>query len=233
MAALKSWLGGVIAGLVIYVVALVFWATPLSLIAYNRVDEGTNANLQAALNQALTPSGTGVYVVPDPSLGGASTLYTQGPVAKVYFNTGGFPVLDTSALIGGLVLAVVIGLLLAEGLRLAARWVPDPASRTRVLLALVLAPLLWVHLGQPIFEHTPWVYSIYALVADFAALFLGGWVVLRWFLPESRLVAGLEATSDAERQQEMEARRERDRRIADGEPVDGEVRRDTGDRPGL
>lgn len=218
MTALKSWLGGVVAGLVIYVVSLVFWATPLSLIAYDRVDEQANADVQRALAEGLSASGTGVYVIPDPSQGGASVLYTQGPVATVFFNTSGFPVLDTGALIGGLILAVVIGLLLAEGLRLAARWVPDATSRTRVLLALVLAPLLWVHLGQPIFNHTPWVYSIYALVADFAALFAGGWVVLRWFLGESRVVHGLEAEDEAGRAREVEARRRTDATNGDEPP---------------
>ncbi len=210
MVAVKSWIGGLIAGLVIYVVALIFWATPLRLIAYNRVGEQANADVQRALAQALTQSGTGVYAVPDPSQGAASVLYTKGPVAKVFFNTGGFPVLDTTALIGGLILAIVIGLLLAEGLRLTARWVPDKATRVRALLAFVLAPLLWVHLGGPIQEHTPWVYALYALVADVAALFAGGWVVLRWFLGESRLVQGLNATEAAEHEREVEARRRED-----------------------
>ena len=210
MAAVKSWIGGLVAGLVIYIVGLVFWATPLRLLAVSRVDEQANADVQRALAQALTTAGTGVYTIPDPSQGGASVLYTQGPVATVFFNTGGFPVLDTPGLIGGFVLAVVVGLLLAEGLRLAARWVPDTATRVRALLAFVLAPLLWVHLGQPIQQHTPWGYALYSLVADAAALFAGGWVVLRWFLGDSRLVQGLQASDAAEREREVEARRRED-----------------------
>lgn len=219
MTALKSWLGGLVAGVVIYVVYLIFWATPLSLLAFGSISEQANADAQLALSKALTASGTGVYVIPDPSQGGASTLYTQGPVAKVFFNSSGFPVLDTTALIGGLILAVVIGLLLAEGLRLGARWVPDKATRVRALLAFVLGPLLWVHLGQPIFAHTPWFYSIYALLADFAALFAGGWVVLRWFLGESRLVQGLDASEAAGREHEAEARRRADAAKADEPPA--------------
>ncbi len=229
MTALKSWLGGIVAGLVIYVVSLVFWATPLSLLATSRVDEQANADVQRALSQALTTSGTGVYAIPDPTLGGASTLYTQGPVATVAFNTAGFPVQDTAAYLGLLVLAIVVGLLLAEGLRLGARWVPDTATRVRVLLALVLAPLLWIHLWQPIFHHTPWGYAIYGLVADFLALFLGGWVVLRWFLGESRMVRGLEAGEEAERRRDVEARRESDRHDAGADLT----LRDEGERPGL
>ena len=223
MTALKSWLGGLIAGLVIYVVHLIFWATPLNLLAFKRVGEQANADAQLALSRAMGEAGTGVYLIPDPSQGGASVLYTQGPVAKVFFNARGFPVLDTAALIGGLVLAVVIGLLLAEGLRLAARWVPDGATRVRALLAFVLAPLLWVHLGQPIFAHTPWGYAIYALVADVAALFAGGWVVLRWFLGESRMVEGLQASEAAEREREVEARRRADAAKADEAPPAGTV----------
>lgn len=221
MTALKSWLGGLVAGIVIYVVSLIFWATPLSLLAYSRVGEQANADTQLALSRALTASGTGVYVIPDPSQGAASTLYTQGPVATVFFNISGFPVRDTAALIGGLILAIVVGLLLAEGLRLAARWVPDTATRLRALLAFVLAPLLWLHLGQPIFNHTPWGYSLYALVADLAALFAGGWVVLRWFLGESRLERGLAAGEAADREREVEARRRADAAKADEMPPQG------------
>ena len=218
MTAIKSWIGGLVAGLVIYVVHLVFWQTPLNLLAYGGVNEQANADAQLALSRALGANGTGVYLIPDPSLGGSSVLYTQGPVAKVYFNSSGFPVLDTAALIGGLVLAVVVGLLLAEGLRLSARWVPDAATRVRALLAFVLAPLLWVHLGEPIFSHTPWGYALYALVADAAALFAGGWVVLRWFLGESRMVEGLKASEAAEREHETEARRRADAAKADEPP---------------
>ena len=223
MTALKSWVGGLIAGLVIYVVHLIFWATPLSLLGYSGVDEQQGAAARLALVNALGEAGTGVYRIPDPSLGGGSVLYTEGPVATVFFNTRGFSVLDTAGLIGGLILAVVIGLLLAEGLRLAARWVPDAATRVRALLAFVLAPLLWVHLGQPIFAHTPWGYAIYALVADVAALFAGGWVVLRWFLGESRMVEGLQASEAAERAREVEARRRADAAKADEAPPAGTV----------
>ncbi|MBL7471093.1 hypothetical protein INQ17_24840, partial [Escherichia coli] len=64
-------------------------------------------------------------------------LYGQGPTALVRFNTGGFAMPDSGALIGGLVLAIVCALLAGFALRAVAHG-HDFAGRLR-LVAIVAA----------------------------------------------------------------------------------------------
>ena len=62
----RSVIGGLLGGLAMFIIGFIFWGTPLSAIAFSRADDQTGANLQAALAQGLSATGTGVYVVPDP-----------------------------------------------------------------------------------------------------------------------------------------------------------------------
>src|SRR3546814_3152758 len=75
----KTLLGGLIGGVAMYLVGFIFWGTPLSALAFNRAESAAGSNLQAALAQALTPSGTGVYVIPDPATAQGTILYGKGP----------------------------------------------------------------------------------------------------------------------------------------------------------
>lgn len=185
----KSLLGGLIGGIVLYLVGFIFWGTPLSLMAFSRVDEATNAQLQMALSQALGTSGTGVYAIPDPTHTASSTLYTQGPVSLVQFNTGGFPVMDTGALLSGFVLALVVGIIIALGLNAIADRVTDFASRAKVVIYGSLAATLWIIIGMPIFNHAPWGYHIFLFLSDFIGLAACGLVIARWFLPKAEVAS--------------------------------------------
>lgn len=117
--------------------------------------------------RALTQTGTGVYAIPDPATAGGTVLYGKGPVALVHFNSGGFPVTDSSGLIAGLILALAVGLLIALALR-AVR--SDFAGRVQVGIVFALVAVLWMHLGQPIFNHAPWGYFIYLACSDLIGL---------------------------------------------------------------
>ena len=81
--------GGVVAGIILFVVGFVFWETPLGELAYKSVDEGRNAAVQSALAQNLTESGTGAYIIPAHNKAGGAQLYARGPIATVHFNTRG------------------------------------------------------------------------------------------------------------------------------------------------
>ncbi|MFC3443037.1 hypothetical protein ACFOKF_17850 [Sphingobium rhizovicinum] len=173
---LRSLIGGLLGGLAMFITGFIFWGTPLSALALSRADEQGSANLQAAMAQALNATGTGVYVIPDPATAQGTILYGRGPVAQVFYNSGGFPVMDGSALIGGLILSLIVGVLIALALRYA---LGDFASRMRVSILFALAAVLWLHIGQAVFNHAPWGYTLYLAFSDFVALALAGLIAAK------------------------------------------------------
>ncbi|WP_298396758.1 hypothetical protein [Sphingobium sp.] len=173
---LRSLIGGLLGGLAMFITGFIFWGTPLSALALSRADDQGSANLQAAMAQALNTTGTGVYVIPDPATAQGTILYGRGPVAQIFYNSGGFPVMDGSALIGGLILSLVVGVLIALALRYA---LGDFASRARVSILFALAAVLWLHIGQAVFNHAPWGYILYLAFSDFVALALAGLIAAK------------------------------------------------------
>ena len=172
----RTVIGGLIGGFALFITGFIFWGTPLSALAISRADEQAGANLQAALAQALTPTGTGVYVIPDPATAQGTILYGKGPVAQIFYNMGGFPVMDGGALIGGLILALVVGVLIAMALRFV---VGGFANRVRASLLIALIAVLWLHIGQAVFNHAPWGYILYLAFSDFVALAIAGTIAAK------------------------------------------------------
>lgn len=187
----KTLLGGLIGGAAMYLVGFIFWGTPLGALAFHRTETSAGSNLQAAMAQALTPSGTGVYVIPDPATAQGTILYGKGPVAMVFYNSSGFPVTDTGALAGGLILALVVGVLIALMLRFVSG---DIGGRARLTVLFALAAVLWLHVGQAVFNHAPWGYSLYLAFSDFVGLVAAGLVAAK--IMESRHAAGAEAVTE-------------------------------------
>ncbi|KAA9019864.1 hypothetical protein [Sphingobium limneticum] len=181
----RTLIGGLLGGLAMFITGFIFWGTPLSALALSRVGDQASANLQAAMAQALSPTGTGVYVIPDPATAQGTILYGRGPVAQVFYNEGGFPVMDSGALIGGLILSLVVGVIISLALRFV---LSDFASRARVTILFALAAVLWLHIGQAVFNHAPWGYIIYLAFSDFVALAVAGLIAAK--LMESKADAG-------------------------------------------
>lgn len=179
----KTLLGGVLAGVALYLVGVFFWGTPLSQLAFNRLDDPQVAIAHQALAETLTPTGTGTYLIPAPDTAGGSVLYGKGPIAMVHFNISGFPAVDSGALGAGFGLALVTGLLLALALGSIAGRVPDFYSRARLVILFALAFTLYTHIGQPIFNHFGYGYWIYLFISDFVGLTVAGLIIARWFLP--------------------------------------------------
>jgi hypothetical protein len=182
----RAIIGGLLGGLALFITGFLFWGTPLSALALSRADDAASANLQAAMAQALGAGGTGVYVIPDPSTAQGTILYGRGPVAQVFYNSGGFPVMDGAALIGGLILALAVGVLIALALRFVAA---DFASRLRVTILFSIAAVLWAHIGQAVFNHAPWGYILYLGFSDFVGLAVAGLIAAK--------IMETKATSDA------------------------------------
>ncbi|MBZ9649516.1 hypothetical protein K9B33_18425 [Sphingobium sp. 3R8] len=186
----RTLVGGLLGGFAIFITGFIFWGTPLSALALSRTDEQASANLQAAMAQALTPTGTGVYVIPDPATAQGTILYGKGPVAQIFYNEGGFPVMDSGALIGGLILALVVGVLIALALRFA---LADFASRARASILFALAAVLWLHIGQAVFNHAPWGYILYLAFSDFVALALAGLIAAKLMETKAEATAAADA----------------------------------------
>lgn len=180
----RTLLGGLLAGVALYLVGFIFWGTPLSQLAYNRLEPPQSAAVQQALAEQLTRSGTGTYLVPAMGTAQGDILYARGPVATVHFNSAGFPIVDSAALGTGFLLAIVTGLIIALALGAIGARVTDFFSRAQVAILFALAATLYTEIGQPIFNHYGYGYWIYLFLSDFIGLSVAGLIVARWFLPK-------------------------------------------------
>ena len=192
---IRTVIGGLVAGIIIFVIGFIFWATPLGELAYSKADEAQNAAVQASLAQNLTPSGTGTYIVPAHNSAAGAVLYARGPIATVHFNTRGYSPDDMSAILPGFIVAVIAGLLIAFGL--AAVGGRSFAELARLVICFSLGFTVWEYLGSPIFNHYGWGFWIYTFIAESVSLIVAGLVVARWFVPHGERVEPV-ATAQAE-----------------------------------
>lgn len=188
---IRTLLGGLVGGVIMFLTGFVFWATPLGEIPISRASEPANAALQIALAQNLNPTGTGAYVVPAHHSAAGAVLYAQGPVAMVHYNSQGFSPSDMSMMLPGFIFAVLSGVLIA--LALGASGAASFAARARLVVCFSLAVTLWTILAQPIFNHFGWGYWIYSFIAESTGLILAGLVIARWFVAAPEAAAPREA----------------------------------------
>lgn len=174
-------IGSVAGGVTMFVVAMIFWATPLSGIAFAGVDDARGATLQAALAANLPV--TGRYSIPNPATAQGAVLYGRGPVAVIDYNRGGFSMSDGAMMLGGFIHEVVVSLMIGLSLLAVAGRVTDFASRLRLAIGLSAAATVMITLSDPIWMHQAWQFAIYNLIACLAMLAATSFVIVRWFLP--------------------------------------------------
>lgn len=185
----RTIIGGLVGGLILFVVGYIFWATPLGEIPYTRAGDAQSAAVQLSLAQNLTESGTGAYIIPAHQSAQGAVLYAQGPIATVYFNTAGFSPDDMSMILPGFILALVSGLLMAFGLAAVGGGGRSFSSSARLVVLFSLGFTVWEYLATPVFNHFGWRYWIYAFTAESVSLILAGLVIARWFLPRAHYEA--------------------------------------------
>ena len=156
----RTAIGGLVAGIAMFIVGFVLWQTPLSRIGYSRLDPAQGAATQLSLAQNV-PHG-GRYIVPSPASAEGAVLYGRGPVAVVDYNPNGFSRSDPASMIGGLIKDAAVGLMIAFSLFVIAHRVPDFTSRMRVVVGLSAAAGVLMLFSDPIFNHTDWRYAIFA-----------------------------------------------------------------------
>ncbi|HST35087.1 MAG TPA: hypothetical protein VLK25_00445 [Allosphingosinicella sp.] len=178
----RSVIGGLVAGLVMFFIGFVFWGTPLSEMAFSKTTDNEAAAVQLSLAQNLSQTGTGTYVIPAPTTPQGTTLYGQGPIATVHFNTGGFAAEDMSMMLPGLIFALVSGLLMSFGIAAVGRD-NSFAQVARLVVLFSLGFTAWAILAQPVFNHYGWGYWVYLFVSETVAFIAAGLVIARWFVP--------------------------------------------------
>lgn len=178
----RSVIGGLAGGLVMFLLGFIFWGTPLAEIAFAKADDAQSATVQAALAQNLTPNGTGTYVIPTPSTPQGTELFGRGPIAMVHFNTGGFAAEDMSMMLPGFLFALVSGLLMSFGIAAVGRE-NSFGQLAGLVILFSLGITIWTILAQPVFNHFGWGYWVYLFVSEAVALIAAGLVIARWFVP--------------------------------------------------
>jgi hypothetical protein len=192
----RTFIGGIVGGLILFVSGFIFWATPLGEIPMSHASDAQNIAVQLSLNGNLTPTGTGAYHIPDPHSRVGANQYTQGPIATIFFNTQGYSPDDMSMLLPGAIMALIAGLLLAFALAAVGGGGRSFAATARLVVLISLAFTLWEFLASPIFNHFGWRYWIYTFVAESVGWILAGLVVARWFLPRAAANAPEEARAE-------------------------------------
>src|SRR3954469_8336215 len=184
----RSFIGGLIAGIVMFLIGFVFWGTPLSEAAFKKASDADSAVVQTALAQGLTRTGTGTYLIPTPSTPEGTVAYGRGPIATVHFNTGGFAANDLSMMVPGLIFALISGLLMSFGIAAVSRE-NSFAQIARLVILVSLGLTSWTILAQPVFNNYGWTYWIYFFVSEALAFIAAGLIIARWFVPKEAQAA--------------------------------------------
>lgn len=185
----RTVIGGLVGGIIIFVMGFIFWGSPLGTIPFSHATDPQSAAVQTSLAQNLTPGGTGTYLIPDPRTREGAELYAKGPVATVSYNTAGFAPEDMSMLLPGFILAVVAGLLIAFGLASVGGGGRSFGNVARLVVLYTLGFTVWECLTNPIFMHADWRFWIYSFVAETLSFIVAGLVIARWFMPHYRPAA--------------------------------------------
>ena len=191
----RSVIGGLVAGIVMFFIGFVFWGTPLSTVAFNQANDTEAAAVQNAMRDNLTRSGTGTYQIPSPNTPAGTVAYGNGPIATVHFNTGRFAANDLSMMAPGLAFALVAGLFMSFGIAAVSRE-NSFAQIARLVILFSLGLTVWTILAQPVFNNYGWTYWIYFFVSEAIAFIAAGLVIARWFVPKAAVPAHAEAPAE-------------------------------------
>jgi len=176
-------LGAAAAAVAMLFIGFIFFATPLAGFGMAGIEDGQAAAVQQTLAANLPRTGT--YAVPGTDTQAQTNMYSQGPIATIHYNTGGFAAEDPTMFLAGFIFNFLVALLIGAALIGIDRRVPDYGSRARVALLIAVAAAAFTHLGEPLYWHHDWGHFIYLFVADSAALAAAG-LIVAWFLPAAR-----------------------------------------------
>lgn len=175
--------GAAVAAIAMFFIGFIFFGTPLFKLGSASLGDTQAAAMQQAMAANLPRTGT--YFVPSVDTQAQTNMFSQGPIATIHYNTGGFAAMDTATLIGGLVLNFIVALLIGLALGAIADRVTDVAGRAKLAATIAIAATIFAHLGRPIYYHHDWGNAVYTFVADALMLIVAG-MILAWFLPHGQ-----------------------------------------------
>jgi hypothetical protein len=175
--------GSLVSAVAMFLAAFLYFAGPIGEAGYAQAGENESALIQEALKTNLASGGTGTYVIPYPGTQTGTTLYGNGPVATVHFNSNGFPLDSTDGMLWGFLIYLVSAILMAAALSQLDRRVVDFKSRATIVICFAMASATMMVLSDPIFQHWDWRYAIFAFIGNVLILSIGGLILARWFMP--------------------------------------------------
>lgn len=182
----RAAIGAVAAAVAMFILGFIFYATPLQKIATASASDAQAATVQQAMAANLPRTGT--YFVPSADTQAQSTMYSQGPVATIHYNSGGFATAAPDVMIAGFIHMLIVAALMAAGLLMLSRRVIAFDEQFKLLVLGVLGATIFIRLGAPIWYHQDWTWAIYSFVADSISLIAAGVVILK-LLPRHAAVA--------------------------------------------
>jgi hypothetical protein len=192
--------GSLVAAIAMFVIGFIFFG-PLGLknLATRSVDDAPALAVQQVLKANLPQTGT--YMIPnDGRSAGQTSMYGNGPIATVHYNSSGFVAAMDPATIGkGFLFNFAIALLIGLALIGIDGRVRDFGSRARVAAIIGIAGSAFVNLAEPLYYHHDWPHFLYVFIADALMLAAAG-VIVAWFLktpPEEAQAAKTDTREEA------------------------------------
>lgn len=178
-------IGSLLGGLVLFIWGFLFWG--LSPFAYSALSHAApdDATAGQALMQHFPRTGT--YYIPGPHNppDQLKTLHEAGPVAFVFFNREGKPLMAPSVMITGFVHCIVLAFLVALALNSLGNALPGYGERVRLIVLVGLAASLWGPVAQIIWWYYPPAWQWWVAFEQFVAWVLLALVLARFVRPKA------------------------------------------------
>jgi len=189
----RALIGAVAAAVAMFIIGFIFFGTGMERLVIGSLDNMQAATVQQAMAANIPSSGT--YIVPNMTTPEQTVMYGNGPIAIIHYDTKGSPAADPATMIEGFVHMLVVTLLMAFGLRRLVQYIPDFREQLQLVGAAVLAAAIFMRIGDAIWMHYSWSFSIYGFINDVVSLFVAGAIILK-LLPRASASAPAGATSD-------------------------------------
>ncbi len=168
-------LGSLLASLAMFVWGFVFWGVN----PWAPIDSPDD---DAALREVLVSAlrGPGVYFVPSFGSDDFASNHVAGPIARIFYQPDGAPVMEPSIFVFHFVHIFVIALLLSFLLAFAGAYAASYRRKVMVVVVAGLAAAIWSNGGEVIWFYSPWAHHLNVMVYDFMAFLLAGLILARF-----------------------------------------------------
>jgi hypothetical protein len=173
-------LGSLIAGAAVFVWGFLFWGVSgLPDSALSRTTDDAAAG-QALLN--YFPE-TGSYYLPGPhnDADQLKALHESGPIAFVYFNREGKPLMSPILMLYGFMHGVLIAVLVGIALGMLGNALPTYGDRVKLVALFGLGSSIWIPLSDSIWWYFPLPWQLWKLAGEFTSWLVLG-LVLAYFV---------------------------------------------------